>query len=176
MPRHIRTPEKTHAEHSSLLAELVKELKDPRPIGQPIILEDHTPETISRRVHVIWDRWEKCPRESRPNTIAEAYGEAFGAETRKEITLALGVTVPEAAGIGLLPFKVIPARKKNEHPPNQAYLEAMRKAGASVLADSEHPELRFATLEDAEQTLAFLERELKDSKWIVAQEIYPLSD
>ena len=103
MPRHVRVTPPVVAEHDSLLADLVGELKSHNLIGQPIILEDRTPQTNSIRVYVIWEQWDIYPGESRSQLIMDAYGEAFGEETQRQITLALGVTVPEAVAIGLLP-------------------------------------------------------------------------
>jgi len=171
MPLHQRTPAKAGAKHDRLKADLVSELKNPSPMGQPVILEDRTPETKSIRVHVIWDRWEDCARELRWGIVADAYGEAFGKETQQQITLALGLTVPEAVGIGLLPFQIVPTRRKGERPTKAEYRKAMIDAGASVLGVGDDPQLRFATLEDAEKTLDHLRQTLPDSKWIVLQEV-----
>ena len=106
MPIHRRSPPQRSTSDGSLLNDLVAELKQPRDMGQPIIIEDSTPETHSLRVNVVWDRWEECPRELRAGIIIDAYKEARGEEVRQQITLALGVTVPEAVAIGLLPFHV----------------------------------------------------------------------
>lgn len=151
--------------------DLVKELKNPGSIGQPIILEDRTPETNSIRVHVIWDRWDECERTRRSGVVLAAYEEVFGAETRQQITLALGMTVAEAIATGLLPFRIVPAQRRGQRPTDQQYRKAMDQAGAITMAPDDWPQLRFATQEDAEITLDHLTQALPDSKWIVIQEV-----
>jgi hypothetical protein len=140
-------------------------------MGQPIILEDSTPETKSTRVHVIWDRWEEHPGEFRSALIQQAYEAALGRMYREQITFALGLTVPEAISLGLFPFQVIPARRRGEAPSDEEYDKAMLEAGASTLADTKRPQLRFATEEDAQAAYEHLEEALPGSKWIITQEV-----
>lgn len=167
MPLHRKPPAEAGEERGDLLADLVAELTDPKPFGQPVIIEDDTPETNSLRVQVAWDRWEDCPREARSGIVTDAYEHVYGPERRKEITLALGLTIPEAAAIGLLPFQVVPGRHKAGQPSADEYRQAMVAAGASVLSDAQKPELRCATLDDAQTLIEHLEQALPNSKWII---------
>ena len=167
MPRHERKPAKASPEHEKLVDELVGELRNPKPIGQPIVLEDHTPETDSIRINVVWDRWEECPREARSTIILNAYKRFFDKETFQQIRLVLGTTVPEAVALGLLPFGVEPARRKTGDPTQEAYCRTMVAAGASKVPGTELPQLRFATREDAENALEHLEQALPNSRWIL---------
>jgi hypothetical protein len=178
MPVHRRTPPEAGANRDELVADLARELRNPTLIGQPIVLEDDTPETNSMRVHVIWDRWNDCPRDARSAIILDAYRNAmFSRELIDQITLALGVTVPEAIAMGLLPFQVVPSRRLGEQHSIEEYRQAMLTAGASALASAEHPQIRCATQEDAEKTIECLEQSLPNLKWIiVAQEIGSLSE
>ena len=176
MPRHVRKPRPATSEHKALIRKLAEELKNPKDIGQPIILEDSTPKPRSTRVHVIWDCWEEHPAESRSALIEKAYEAAFGRGYREQITLALGLTVPEAASMGLLPFQVTPARRRGEAPSDEEYAKAMLEAGASTLADTKRPQLRFATIEDAQTAYEHLEEALPGSKWIITQEVSPAMD
>ena len=169
MPVHRRSPPDAGEQRSDLLDELIRELEDPKPIGQPIILEDDKLERNCLQVQVAWDRWEDCPREARSGIIAEAYEHVFGPERRKEITLALGLTIPEAAAMGLLPFQLLPARKKDENPAHDEYCKAMVQAGASVLSNVEEPELRCATLDDARETVKRLTQVVPNSEWIIVK-------
>jgi hypothetical protein len=171
MPRHVRMPAQPGPQSNRLLADLVGELRSSKPFGQPIILEDRSPETNSIRVQVVWDRWEGCPPEVRSKLIQDAYKDVFGEETAEQITLCLGMTVPEAAAMGLLPYKVEPVRRKGELPADEQFRQAMLEAGASVLSDPHRPQLRFATLDDAEATQEYLERALPNSKWMLVQEV-----
>ena len=177
MPLHRRQPAEVGELREDLVAELARELNQPGPIGQPIVLEDNTPETNSIRVHVIWDRWTVCPDEYRSGVILGAYFKAgYPQEFVDKITFALGVTIPEAAEMGLVPFQVVPTRRKSERPSNQEYRQAMIDTGASVLAGAERPQIRCATLEDAEKTMEHLQQLLPGSKWIIAQEVGALNE
>jgi hypothetical protein len=176
MPRHIVRPTEGGANRAELLADLMNELSKPKAIGRPIVLEDHTPETDSVRVQVIWDRWDECPRDARSGIILEAYENTYGKEFRRQITLALGVTVAEAAGMGLLPFKVMPARRRDGQPSREESKRAMFESGASTIPGEAGPQIRCATLEDAEATIEYLEDKVPDSKWIIAQEMAAFSD
>jgi len=167
MPRHERRPPKTSGEHEKLVEDLVSELRNPKPMGQPIVLEDHTPETNSIRINVVWDRWEECPRESRSAIILSAYKRFFDKETFQQITLTLGTTVPEACALGLLPFGIEPARRKAGGPTQEQYCATMTEAGASKVPGLDLPQLRFATREDAENALENLEQALPNSRWIL---------
>ena len=178
MPRHVQTDPTEYAERQTLVAELAKEIQDPRPIGQPIVLEKRpTGPTGTQSIitNVIWDRWDECPRELRADIILEAYERALGVEDREKITLALGVTVPEAAAMGLLPYVVSPTGRVREGPSKEDQ-QAMIRAGGSTLADPRLPVVRCATLEDAEATIKYLEEQRPGSIWIIVHEVYPPGD
>jgi hypothetical protein len=174
MPRHPPTEPTEYAERETLVNELAKEIHEPRPVGQPIILENSGTGTRSILTHVIWDRWEECPRELRADIILDAYEKSLGVGYREKISLALGVTVPEAVAIGLLPYAVRPAlRLAPAQPSQEEYRRAMVEAGASTLSGARWPILRCATLEDAEATQDYLRQSLADSNWIIVQEVDP---
>jgi hypothetical protein len=140
-------------------------------MGQPIILEDGSANGESVRVQVVWDRWEAVPGELRSAIILEAYATALGDAYRQKIKLALGVTVPEAVEVGLLPFQIIPARRKGGEPSQEAYRKVMIDAGASLLFGEDRPQLRFASIEDAEVATERLQEMLPNSRWIITQEV-----
>jgi hypothetical protein len=167
MPVYRKSPSVPPAEMKSLVDELAAELTKPKTFGQPIILEDSTPETESLRVHVIWDRWADYDKEYRDVVILRAYEDAKGKEIRDRITLALGLTVPEAAAIGLLPFLLRPAvGASGPRDTNEELREAMLQLGASALKDPEHPELRFAHQEDVDAACAHLKEVLPRTEWL----------
>jgi hypothetical protein len=138
-----------------------------------LILEDDTPETNSLRVTVVWDRWSACPTEFRSPIILDSYAAAHGEDTRRKITLAIGVTVEEAVDLGLLPFKVLSARRRDESPSPEAYRKAMTEAGGVIISGDEGLQLRFATLDDAAAAMEALEHRLPGSKWMVVEEVFP---
>jgi hypothetical protein len=178
MPRHPPTEPTEYAERQTLVAELAQELQKPRHFGQPIILEKLATGTQSVITDVIWDRWEGCPSELRADIILDAYEKALGAEYRDKISLAIGITVPEAAAMGMLPYWVSPMGRTREAL-SEKELQAIIEAGGSRMSTSRMPEVpwlpgvRCATLEDAVATLGHLQDILPDSKWMIAQEVYP---
>lgn len=174
MPVHKRMPSEVGAHRDELVADLIGELRHPKPIGQPIVLEDDTPQTNSVRVYVIWDRWSECARDARSDIIVDAYKTAYYKEFADRITLALGLTVPEGVAMGLLPIKVAPARRKDGDPSEEEYQRTMIAAGASDLSGSEvvHSwQVRCPTMEDAEKAIEYLEKVLPHSRWIVVREV-----
>jgi hypothetical protein len=171
MPRHILAPKTSIGERQPLTTDLVREIKAPRPMGQPIILEDGNVGGDSVRIQVVWDRWENVAGELRSAIILDAYATALGDEYRRKIKLALGMTVPEAVEVGLLPFQIMTARRRDEEPSCEEYRKAMIDAGASRLLGEDRPQLRFATLDDAEAAMEHLQDMLPKSRWIIAQEV-----
>jgi hypothetical protein len=176
MPVYRREPKAAGPERVKLVEELVAELRTPKAFGQPIILEDRTPETRSVRVQVIWDRWREIASDLRAAVITEAYQAVYGTETAKQITLSLGLTLAEAIGMGLLPFQVQPARKKDDPITGDQYRAAMQDLGAFLLPGSDAPQLRFADYDDAQTAHDALEKLLPNSHWIITQEIYSPDD
>lgn len=164
-PRRIRFPD--------LVAELEKELKNARTSGQPLIEEQVFPKTNAVRVMVIWDQWEAVSDGDRYQTILQAYEEVEGKVFCDRIALALGLTVPEAAEAGMLPFQITTALRRDDPVTLGQCREAMIAQGASVLLDPEKPQLRFATEEEAEVCRQRLIEQLPGSEpvWVIAKEV-----
>lgn len=164
-PRRIRFP--------NILAELEKELKNARMAGQPLIEEQVFPKTNAVRVTVIWDQWESVSDEDRYQTILQAYEEVEGKTFRDRVALALGLTVPEAAEAGMLPFQITTALRRDDPVTLKQCREAMIAQGASVLLDPEEPQLRSATEEEAEACRHRLIEQLPGSEpvWVIAKEV-----
>src|SRR5262249_32378380 len=116
-PRRVRFPD--------LLAELAKELKNARETGQPLIEEQVFPKTNAVRVTVIWDTWEAVSDDDRYNILLQAYEEVEGKAFRDRIALAIGLTVPEAAESGLLPFQILTALRRGDPVTREQCREAM---------------------------------------------------
>lgn len=161
----------------TLVQRLVQELKSARPAGQPIIEEDEFP-TGKLRVNVIWDEWDRVPLEDRTATILRAYEEAEGKEYRDRIALASGLTVPEAYAGGMLPFQVFPVIRRGDGVTKEQCREALIEEGASTLFGQEHPQLRFATGEDAEAARKRLIAKLpkSDEVWVITKEVGTVED
>src|SRR5439155_19206863 len=132
-----------------LAEKLAAELKSGREFGQPTVYEQEYT-TGKLRVTVIWDEWADASLEERSAIILRAYELAEGAGYRDRIALASGLTVPEAAAAGMLPYQVLPAIRTTD-PVNREDVEAaMVEQGASQLEEEDGLQLRFATREEAE--------------------------
>ncbi|HVA47791.1 MAG TPA: hypothetical protein VNH11_15590 [Pirellulales bacterium] len=150
---------------------MIAELREPREIGQPMILERHMELADAVHVYVIWDRFADIPGDQRVATILRAYEQCMGEEFRKRITLATGATVPEAGDLELLPFEVVSALRKPDPNLVDGCREAMLAEGASVLRNPERPELRFETLDDATAAIERLEQRVPGTRWVVVQAV-----
>jgi hypothetical protein len=129
------------------------------------------PETKSRHVHVIWDSWKDLSDDQRSTIIVDAYRQVEGDQAAAEVTIAEGVTVQEALALGLLPFKVVPGRKRNDTISLDDYRRAMEAEARYTLLGLRAKELRYSRLEDAEQAKNRLIQGLPGSSWIIVQEM-----
>lgn len=171
MPRFIITPGTHSPKHDAFVKKLVQEFTSAGANLQPLILEEQVPSTKSRHVRVLWDRWKELEDEQRAAVIVDAYAQAEGAEAAGEITIAEGVTPHEALALGLLPFKVVPARKQHDPIPLDAYKTAQAKEARHTLLGPKAKELRYARIEDAQQAYQRLLQALPGSSWAVVQEL-----
>jgi hypothetical protein len=158
---------------AGLVGKLAEELKENREFGQPTVYEQEY-STKKARVTVIWDAWAEESLEDRSAVILKAYEIAQGQAGRERIALASGLTVPEAAAAGLLPFQVIPALRKSDAVKPEEIDAAMLEQGASRLSPPDGLQLRFATKEEAEACVQRLARKLPASEqiWIISREIH----
>jgi hypothetical protein len=151
---------------------LAEELKSSKDYGQPLIYEQEYA-TGKTRVIVIWDEWADASLEERSGIILQAYERAGGRGARDKIALASGLTVPEAAAAGMLPFQVISGRRPSDAVTQEEITEAMVRQGASRLDGKAGLQLRFATEEEAEACRKRLIEDLPASEpiWILHREI-----
>jgi hypothetical protein len=156
---------------SGLADKLAAELKANRDFGQPLIYEQEYP-TKKSRVMVVWDEWADASLEERSAIILRAYEQAEGASARERIALASGLTVPEAAAAGLLPFQVILGLRATDPVSPAQAREAMLEQGASTLNEEDGLQLRFATREEAEACRERLVKQLPGSEpiWIISRD------
>lgn len=178
MPRVILGPKRERPHFPDLVAELADELRSNRPFGQPLIREQRFPKTDVIRATVIWDKWESLSDEDRLATILQAYEDVEGEAFRDRVALAIGLTVPEAHGAGLLPIQVTTALRASDAVTVEECRDAMIEFGASVLSNPERPALRFATVEEAEQCVQQLIKRLPKSEpvWIMTQDAARIVD
>ena len=86
---------------SDLEDRLAKELRHPTEQGQPLIVEEPPePAPVSRLV-VIWDDWAELSQQDRSETILRAAEQVRGQEATLRITVAMGLTSPEAERMGI---------------------------------------------------------------------------
>jgi hypothetical protein len=171
MPRFVITPGAQSPKHAAFVKKLIQEFTASSANLQPLILEELVPSTKSRHVRVIWDRWKELDDEERSAVIIDAYTEAEGAVAAAEITIAEGVTPHEALALGLLSFKVVPARKqKNYSMGFNAYQDAQEKEARKTLLGPKATELRYARIEDAQQAYERLHEAFPHSSWAIVQE------
>ena len=131
MPRKLINPDLTPRAGSSgvdLGEVLAEELRSRRESGQPVVEEEHF-KTGLIRVSVLWDKWDRVPHEERRRSIIYAYRLAEGPEFAGKITLAGGLTYPEAYASGLLPFQIIPAWRSIDPISQEQCREAMISEG-----------------------------------------------
>jgi hypothetical protein len=155
-----------------LVDRLVDELESGRESGQPFIYEQ-TFETGKIKILVVWDEWKDLSLEQRTSVILAALERSDGKEYRAKVALASGLTVPEAAAAGMLPYQVITALRRNDPVTSEQCRAAMLAEGASTLFGPQTLQLRFPTEESAEACKKRLIKALPDSDdvWVLTREI-----
>jgi hypothetical protein len=163
------------SQHTELFNDLAAELKRKDGFGQPRIEEEHFPRTRLIKVTVIWDKWDRIPDEDRVEVILEAYEKVEGPEFRNRITLAIGLTVPEAHEIGLLPYEICTAVRKGDRVTLDDCKKAMLAVGGSTLFEPGVVRLRLATQAEAEASRRHLCEILpgSDEVWLINKDLGP---
>ncbi len=156
---------------------LAAELREAHATGQPVIDEQAFP-SGRVRVNVIWDEWDRLPLEERTAVILRAYESAEGHAYRDNIALASGLTFPEAYASGMLPFQVFPALRQGDPVTPEECNRAMIAEGASTLLDSNRPQLRFSTQDEADAAIRRLIQRLPKSAhvWVSTREVGTVED
>src|SRR5262249_49233519 len=117
----------------ALVEKLVDELNNNHESGQPFIYEQEY-STGKIRALVMWDEWKELPLEERTATILAAYEQAEGKDYRTKIALASGLTIPEAAAAGMLPYLIVPILRKSDPVAFEQCQQAMLEEGATKLS------------------------------------------
>lgn len=137
---------------------------------EPVILEDQIAQTKSLHVVVIWDAWGDLPPGERSNVIRNAYAKAKRARDAT-ITVAMGVTAEEALRTGLLPYSIITTRREDDKVMLDELTKAMEGAGGIVVKVGSSTQLRFPSLEHAEDAYRYLSQKVPGPFWAIAQEL-----
>lgn len=162
-----RTPQE-----DALLEELIAELREPHPSGQPLVEIRQMSRGGAKHVYVIWDKWDSCPPESRSSLIRDAFAAVKGDEFERAIAIAIAATVPEAAELGLLPYEVKPFRwYQLDEPTRGIATQALIAEGASRLSSSWLPSLRYRTEREAEEAVERLRQRAPSIDWGVVRTV-----
>ena len=95
MPIRNRLRKTPHPAAPELTCRLVAEWKDPRENGQPLIVQEGG-NGIPTHIYVIWDDWSELNQTERSEIIMDACEEIYGVQESLQVTVALGLTKPEA--------------------------------------------------------------------------------
>jgi hypothetical protein len=139
-----------------------------------MIDEQIFPRTELLQVTVVWDDWRTVPDDERAQVILDAYRQAEGEDYAERITLASGLTVPEAYASGLLPFQIVPFVRDGDPVTLEDCKNAMIEEGASELLDPDKPQLRFSTEDAAVRSKERLARRLPGSEpvWGIIKDVF----
>ncbi|WP_459558188.1 hypothetical protein [Lacunimicrobium album] len=134
----------------------------------PVIYEIPLEEGESTDVLVVWDKWQNVGSSDRSEIIRDA---CHDVEPNMKISLALGVTYAEAIEQRLLLYSVLPMVKRGEVD-REKLTEAMMSLGGFRLENGKI-DLRFPTMELAEQAHRTLVDNIPNGYWSIVQELGP---
>jgi hypothetical protein len=157
--------------YTALVDELVRELTGNNKFGQPIVEEEALPRTGLTGVNVFWDQFVAVPDRDRPAVIQEAYRRA-NSPIAERLAFAIGYTIPEAAETELLPYHVLlNCSAGTSSDVLGQYKRVMIELGASTLIDSNNPQLRLPTFEQAAECRSELIRRFAGTEgvWVLGQ-------
>jgi len=137
----------------------------------PIVVIDRIDETNSAHVVVIWDRWEGVPASQRRKTILEAL---TASKTLLDLTItsAIGATSLEAFQSGLLPYSIVATHRQGDSVPLGKLARAMDDEEEGVhIKGGGSAQLRFPTLDQAEDAYRRLSTHVPGPYWAIVQEV-----
>ena len=135
-------------------------------LSEPFVIEDQIAQTKSAHVMVIWDKWAHLTPDDRSKTILDAYAEA-GRLADAAITMAMGLTGEEAFRMGFLQYGIVTTRRKGDEVSINELSKAMASAGGVFLRVGSSTQLRFPTLELAEDAYRRLSQEVPGPYWAI---------
>jgi hypothetical protein len=139
------------------------------PQREPLISENQIAQTKSIHVVVIWDAWKGLSPSERSKVILDAYARAKRARGAT-ITVAMGLTNEEALRMGFLPYSIVTTRRQGDKASLDDLAKAMHGAGGIVVKIGSSVQLRFATLEQAEDAYRHLSQKVPGPYWAIVQE------
>ena len=140
---------------------------------QPLIVEESV--GTGRYVYVVWDQWEHWPEQDRTDLILEAYDKVEPA-MREMLINAVGVTAEQALDLGLLRFRIAPVPKRDHDYDKSRVMATIANEQKHTVLGDHAGELRYASVEEAEQARLRLEREYRDVHWVITEEVGRIGD
>ena len=154
----------------ALIEKLAAALQRPAALqGDPLVVENRIAQTKSVHVVVIWDAWNDLSPAERSKNIIDAYAKAKRARGAT-ITVAMGLTSEEALRMRFLPYSIVTTRRQGDKASLDELAKAMDGAGGIVVKVGSSMQLRFATLEQAEDAYRHLSQEVPGPYWAIVQE------
>ncbi len=158
------------ASRQELASSLADALQQPRQSRDgPLTTENQIAETKSVHVAVIWDRWDDLTPEERSKVIRDAYAKAKRLRGFA-ITAAVGVTSEEALRLGFLPYSIITTRRAGDPASLGRLSEAMAGTSGVLVSIGSATQLRFPTLEAAEDAYRQLSQQVPGPYWAIVHE------
>ena len=98
MPVKKMPPRRASPLAEDLRRKLVEEWTSPKEKGEPLILQDSSgpPSSRSTRIYVVWTEWGDLSLQERSEIIMDAYEQTHSTDETLSVTVALGLTPPEA--------------------------------------------------------------------------------
>ena len=140
---------------------------DPQP---PFIMDDALAGGHGRHLVVLWDQWANMEPSKRARIILDAFERAYPGQSAT-VTLAIGLSLSEALSLGYLPYKVEPAVRNGDKVSTARLRQALESVGGAVIKIGESTQLRFPTLDHAQQAYRALQQRVPGPFWTIVQEV-----
>lgn len=152
-----------------LVGQLARRIAAPATLDEPFILQDRVPQTRTRHVVVIWDKWSDLDRSGRSKIILDAYekAEVLGNDS---LSVAMGLTQQEAMQMGYLQYSIITLRKNSDPVTLEQLKQAMESVGGIHVRTGSLLQLRFPTKELAQEAYRQLVTQIPGPYWGIQHE------
>jgi len=161
-------PPTTTATRHPLVGQLADRIRNPAGLDEPYIIQDRIAQTGSRHVVVIWDAWDGMGRSERGRVIADAFHDAG---VQDVIRVAMGLTQQEALSMGYLRYQIVANLKKTDEPEvYQAIKVAIRGAPGIHVRTGSSIQLRYPTLDHAQEAYRKLSASVPGPYWAIVKE------
>jgi hypothetical protein len=153
-----------------LIDQLATRLRQGETLEEPYVLQDRVGQTRTRHAVVIWNAWLNEDRQTRSHIIVEAFSLA-GKIAADTLTVALGLSQREAMEYGYLRFQVQGLWKKEDGAALRAQIRRAVDATPGVhIRTGTSVELRYPTLDLAQEAYRQLSERIPGPYWVIAVE------